>query len=329
MDSPINSLVLEAAQQTGCRPFHHFAHEAMACAWDLFIVGEAEEYAGQAARVAFDEVDRLERELSRFIPSSDVFRINALDPGESMRVGLATLECLRLATAAHQQTGGAFDVTIGALLDARRGDDSLIQALDATSNPTRHGGMDLLEINEAEYEVSWQGRGACIDLGGIGKGYALDRMAALLRDWRIETALIHSGQSTVLALGIPEADQAWAVSLRNPHQTERSLGEVYLYNRALSGSGIMEQGYHIIDPRTGQAAQGKLATWAIADSAARSDALSTAFMVMAPEEVEQYCNEHAGVVGILLTGEPEQPALTCFGELARLAPADAAPESGE
>ena len=120
-----------------------------------------------------------------------------------------------------------------------------------------------------------------------------------------------------------KADQTWVVALRNPHHMERSLGEVYLYNRALSGSGIMEQGclsdYHIIDPRTGQVVQDKLATWAIADSAARSDALSTAFMVMAPKEVEQYCQEHPGVVGILLVGEPEQPSLLCFGELARLA----------
>ena len=188
MDSPVSTLAEAAAQQTGCRPLHHFAHQAMACGWDLFIVGEEAEYARQAARVAFDEVDRLERELSRFIPSSDVFRINALDHGESMRIGLATLECLRLATEAHQQTAGAFDVTIGALLEERRGDDGRIQVSAATSNPAQHGGMDLLEINEAEYEVSWQGRGACIDLGGIGKGYALDCMATLLRDWRIETA---------------------------------------------------------------------------------------------------------------------------------------------
>lgn len=323
MVSSPSALAVVEAQQSCCRPLHHFSHQAMACVWELFIVGEAAEYARQAAQTSFEEVDRLERELSRFIPSSDVFRINALQPGESIRVGLATLECLTLAAQVHEQTHGAFDVTVGGWLDERRDEAGRIQVLDVATleaKPVR--GMELLEIDAEEYSVGWRAGGnrvgASLDLGGVGKGYALDRIAAILGDWQIQDALIHSGQSTVLALGTPDEEQLWAVALRDPRNPEQMLGEMYLHNRAMSGSGMVAHGQHIVDPRTGEAAQGKLSTWAIADSAAYSDALSTAFMVMSPEAVEQYCQQYEGVVGLLLVGDAAQPSIMSFGELARL-----------
>ncbi|MBV9864062.1 MAG: FAD:protein FMN transferase [Abitibacteriaceae bacterium] len=291
--------------------------------WELFIVGEAVEYAQQVAQTAFEEVDRLERELSRFIPSSDIFRINALQPGESMRVGLATLECLQLAAEVHEQTNGAFDITVGAWLDQRRDEEGRIQLSGASALAAKPClGMELLEIDPEEYSVGWRAdgnkEGVSLDLGAVGKGYALDCIAAIMRDWQIQDALIHSGQSTVLALGTPDAEHAWIVALRDPRDGDQMLGQMYLHNRAMSGSGMVTHGQHIVDPRTGEAAQGKLSTWAIADSAAYSDALSTAFMVMAPEEVEQYCQHHESVVGLLLVGDPAQPSIMSFGELARL-----------
>jgi thiamine biosynthesis lipoprotein len=183
-------------------------------------------------------------------------------------------------------------------------------------------GMDLLEIDFDEFTVGRRAAGPRLDLGAVGKGYALDCMARTLHDWDIEAALLHSGQSTVLALGSPDGEQPWEVALRGPEAggeaMDAGLGAVYLYDRALSGSSTSERGQHIIDPRTGNAASGKIATWAIADAAARSDALSTAFMVMAPDEVERYCEAHPGVVGLLLVGEMSQPTLLSYGQFARL-----------
>ena len=319
MMSPRSALSVEPAQPSGSVALHRFSHDAMACTWELFLVGVEPAYAGQVSWAAFDEVDRLERELSRFIPSSDVGRINALEPGETIRVGQAALECLQLASEIFRDTGGAFDITVGGFINARRDSNGRIQAPESSELAALPlFGMEQLVLDPDEYTVGRLTEDVVIDLGALGKGYALDRMADILRDWSVPAALIHCAQSTVLALGSPDGEQPWAVVLRDPNPDGQLLGEVYLFDRALSGSSRQILGHHIIDPRTGDSAQEKLATWAIAASAARSDALSTAFMVMAPEEVEAYCQEHPGVVGLLLMGDEAQPALLTYGQLADL-----------
>ena len=98
-------------------PVHRFRHNAMATTFEVMIAGENAEYARQTAEEAFDEIDRLELELSRFIENSDVSLISGLAAGRSARVGIAAFECLRLAARVHAETGGAFDVTIGALAE--------------------------------------------------------------------------------------------------------------------------------------------------------------------------------------------------------------------
>ena len=129
-------------------------------------------------RPAFDLVDRLERELSRFLPNSDITRINHLDAGGSTRVAPSTLECLVIARHMFDLTGGAFDVSIGT-------------------------GLPSLEFDTDESIVRATTRGVRVDLGGIGKGYAVDLMAELLEDWGLTAALVHGGFSSVLALEPP------------------------------------------------------------------------------------------------------------------------------
>jgi thiamine biosynthesis lipoprotein len=154
-----------------------------------------------------------------------------------------------------------------------------------------------------------------LDLGGIGKGYAVDRMAKLLREWSIDIALIHGGYSSVLALNGPPGTKGWPVTLSNPRNRKQTLARLCLQNRAVSGSGLLK-GQHIIDPRTGQPVQGdqaegldrikpafgggKSAAWACAPTAATADALSTAFMVMSPTEVKQYCLRHPKVLAMVI-----------------------------
>jgi len=269
---------------------HFFGHRAMACEWGAAIVGHDAEYAEQAALAAFDEVDRLERELSRFIASSDVFRINGGPPGEAVLVGLDLLECLRMAEAVSLATGGAFDITVGRLLDDRRQPDGLIARDPVQPAAPRQIGMDRLAIDYDERLVARLSPDVSIDLGAIGKGYGLDQMALVLRDWGVATALLHSGQSTVQALGAPPGEAAWQVALRRGAVLE-PWGRIALRDRALSGSGEQVSGYHIMDPRRGEPVCGKLGTWCTAPSAALSDAFSTAFMVMAPAEVVEVCRQ--------------------------------------
>jgi thiamine biosynthesis lipoprotein len=274
---------------------HRFVHHAMACEWGIHIADQDEKYAAQAARAALAEVDRLEQELSRFVPSSDIARINALRPGKALRIGMDAFECLSLAAQIHVQTSGAFDVTIGALVPGHEARDSSL----ITHHSAPPVGMHLLALDRGTHTVAVQSAGLVVDLGAIGKGYAVDRAAEVLRQWNISAALIHSGQSTLFALGAPAGEDAWPVAIRDPGDHAAALGSVRLRDAAVSGSGILLHGRHIIDPRTRSPADRKLGAWAIAPSAALSDAISTAFIVLSPEEIDGYCRTQPDVSAMI------------------------------
>jgi FAD:protein FMN transferase len=280
---------------------HCFCHQAMATTFEAVIVHEDDRYAGQAARAAFDEVNRLEAELSRFIENSDISRINNLPANRPLRLGLPAFECLQISDKVYAETDGAFDVTIGPLLSCWRASDGTphTPSKKQLSFAREHTGMHLLKLDEAEHTVELLTSPVQIDLGGIGKGYAVDRMAELLREWSITAALISGGYSSVLALNAPPGTKDWPVTLSHPGNCEQILSRLHLQNRAISASGL-QKGPHIINPRTAKVVEGKLAAWASAADAATADALSTAFMVMTPEEIERYCLHHPDVMAMVI-----------------------------
>ena len=288
-----------------------FSHEAMATTFEVIIVHEDERYASQAAVAAFDEVDRLERELSRFIENSDIARINSAGANQSLQLGLDTFECLKIAVRMYAETNGAFDITIGTLLKCWRNDDGsprnpLPKEIDIARLRT---GTNLLELDESEHTVRLSAGGVQIDLGGIGKGYAVDRVAELLRDWSIDVALISGGYSSVLALDAPPGKKGWPLTLTDPAGQKEILARPFLQKAALSGSGV-QKGGHIIDPRTIKPVEGRLAAWSSAPDAASADALSTAFMIMGLDEIEQYCSLHPETVAMVILDEQSLGLLT-------------------
>ncbi len=241
------------------------AHEAMGTYFEVLITAVERTYACQAAQAAFTEIDRIERMFSRFDPGSDISQINRLPAGATMAIGLETFECLERAEKIRCETGGAFDVCLAA--------SGTLPRLNLLRTPTGFA-VGVVFANPG------------LDLGGIGKGYSLDRAALILADWGIEQALIHGGTSTALAIG--KAD--WPIG------TGGTASEPFLLcNRALSGSGSEVKGWHIIDPRIGRPAQGRRAAWACHPAATEADALSTAFMVMEAAAVEEYCRRHPQV----------------------------------
>jgi len=318
------------------RSLHRFAHEAMTTAFEVVIAGQPVPYARQAAQAVFSEIDRLEGWLSRFDPGSDISQINRLQPGGSVRVSADVFECLQIAAKVYAETGGAFDPTLGALMDARQKPETHRSALG-------HTGMNGLELREIRYTlpeaeadagaeksakvtkafvVSFrdiQGRaspgGLSLDLGGIGKGFALDRMVPILEDWGIENALIHAGTSTALALGSAGDTHSpgWPVGVGGEWSRAIGIERIFLDNAALSRSGIEVKGRHILDPRTGEPAAGHLTAWVRCPAAALADALSTAFLVMNTEEVEAYCLQHLDVSALLVTEGRDTPSVHRFG----------------
>ncbi len=280
---------------------HRFSHLAMATTFEVMIQYEDRAYAQQAAMAAFDEVDRIEGALSRFLETSDVTQINHLPAGKPLHVSLDTFECLRISAESFAETGGAFDVTVGLLVDCWRdeekkprtpSEEELQFALD-------HTGTDLIVFDEPSCAVALLSSPIRVDLGGVGKGYAVDRMAETLREWSIDRALIHGGFSSVLALDAPDGLKGWPVTFSHPKDRSRTLARLDIEHISVSGSGV-EKGRHIIDPRTGHPAESKLATWSVAPDAARADVLSTAFMVMTEDQVKDFCREHVDVRGLLI-----------------------------
>jgi len=294
---------------------HRFSHQAMATTFEIVVQYPDAVYAEQSAHEAFRELDRIELALSRYIENSDVARINLLKAGQPLLLGLDTYECLKISRQIHSRTRGAFDVTVGFLLDCWRDEDKQprIPTTEELKYARAHTGMSLLRLDEEKVAVELFISPVHVDLGGVGKGYGVDRMADYLRDWGIDRALIHGGFSSVLALDAPEGRAGWPVTLSHPLDRSHTLGRLELKNMAVSGSGL-EKGQHIIDPRIGRPVEGKIASWSVTSDSATGDALSTAFMVMKPEEVEAYCDKYADTRALLvLPGEGEATKIVSAG----------------
>lgn len=285
------------------RDLRRFSHEAMATVYEVYAVHADRQYAAQAAQATFDLVDRLERELSRFLPNSDVTRINHLGAGESTRVTPSTLECLVIARHMFDLTGGTFDVSIGT-------------------------GLPSLEFDSQESIVRATTRGVRIDLGGIGKGYAVDLMAEVLEEWGLPAALVHGGFSSVLALEPPAGRDGWPLTLSDPAAPSRVLARLSVRQTALGASGLRKSD-HIVNPCTGDPVRGRRAAWVAVPrprerppdarsaehhrvaAAAVTDALTTACMLLRRDEVEALCRNSPGLEAWIL--EDTQPVHFGFG----------------
>ena len=277
-----------------------FSHEAMATVFEVHAVHDDGRYAEQAAQAAFDLVDRLERELSRFIPNSDIGRINELASGERTRVAPTTIECLVIARHAFDLTGGVFDVSIGT-------------------------GLESLELDVDACVIGATRRGVKIDLGGVGKGYAVDLMAEVLEEWGVERALVHGGFSSVLALEPPPGHEGWPLTLSTPGARSRVFATVSPRQTAMGASGVRKAD-HIVDPRTGEPVRDRIAAWVAVPrprpasdgprlaAAAISDALTTAFMMLPADAIADLCDRAPGTEAwILEGGSGDDPVLHHIG----------------
>jgi FAD:protein FMN transferase len=271
-----------------------FNHEAMRTEWNLLLVHADAGEATAAAGAAFREVDAIEDELSRFRPTSDIARLGRLRAGEELGLGLAAWDCLSLARDVWQATDGAFDVALGPLYDLwHQRSAAHPPSAEELALARARSGSHLVELDSDGLRARLLVDGMKFDLGALGKGYALDIAADLLRtDWDIEHALLITGSgSTILPVGHALNGGPWFVNAGPAGSPSTPLE-----GRAVSASGFAFQGAHIINPRTGHPVPiARTRAWAFAPTAALSDALSTAFLVMNPAEIEAFCRAHPDV----------------------------------
>jgi thiamine biosynthesis lipoprotein len=242
---------------------HQFNHRAMATHFEVRIADEEKTYAAQAAQAAIDLLDELESHLSRFRADSDIAQIAQLTPGEKMRVSEPTFACLEIAKKMELATHGAFSATAAAL--------------------QTQASLPQWNLLPKELSILCESGRLQFDLGAIGKGFALDQMAELLRSWDCPSFLLVAGGSSVLAGDTPKKAVGWSCGLGDDHAPKR----FFLTHASLSGSGLAVKGNHVLDPRTGRPALRQNRAWALADTAAESDALSTACMVLSEPELEE------------------------------------------
>lgn len=284
-----------------------FSHQAMATTFEILVCHPRSSYARQASLEAFRMLDRLEQQLSRFVAHSDVSAVNASRSNQSVLVGPETMECLQQARAAYDLTAGAFDVSVGAWMPAPEG------GLGVTSPKA---GMDLVRLDGDAMTVTRLDEAVQLDLGAIGKGFALDKVSQLLAEWGITTALVHGGASTALALEPPPGMAGWPVTLTCPFETHRQLAAISLCHASLSGSAQIRR-RHIVDPSTGKHPMCRPAAWSWAPSGTLADALSTAWVVMEPDRIARLCETNPAIGALVITRDSsaaEPPCQArCFG----------------
>lgn len=306
---------------------HKFAHQAMSTVFEVMLVSDDAQVAESAAYSAFLKVDRLEEQISRFLDVSEVAMIARLKPGETYRVSPETLDLLMIATQVCAATNGAFDVTVGAVMDALREVKHRWGGLTEQERASALAacGMSRLIIDAENLLVAVKpdrmGRATPLELdfGAIGKGYALDLACGLLRDeLGFEDFLIHGGTSTVVARGsMGDGREGWPVGVGGDWRGRAGLDAVRLKDGALSGSGFEVKGAHVVDVRRGVAATRYAAAWSVAPTGALSDALSTAFLGLGWREIQAACAALPGSGALVAREQPawldkiRSPVLKC------------------
>ena len=212
-------------------------------------------------------------------------------------------------------TAGGFDATAGPLIRLWRNcrEENRIPTEGEIAECLNRTGIDHLIFDEMNHTVSYNSEAVELNLGGIGKGYALDRAGEHLRNEGVENFLFHGGYSSILAAGTHQNLEGWPVGIQNPAFRNSRLATILLKDQALSTSGSSVQFFrhaghrygHILDPRTGWPVQNMLSVTVVAPTAALADALSTAFFVSGVENAREYC-DNAPDVGALLIPPPER-----------------------
>ncbi len=309
-----------------------FTRGAMACEFTLSL--NAGQYPGVAAvaLLALDVVDQLEDQMTVYRDTSEIAAINRRAADEPVEVEPRLFDLLMRCQELWRQTDGAFDITSGPLSKVwgfYRRQGGMPEADDVQRALALVGG-DKLQLDEERCVVAFATDGMELNLGSIGKGYALDRCAEMLEDSGVSDFLLVGSLSSVTAHGShavadsavrpgpPDgaAQTGWTVGVKDPLRPGRRLAEICLRDRALATSGSGAQFFrykgrrygHILDPRSGQPVEGVFSATAVAPSAADADALATAFYTMGPEKTAAYCESHPDVTALLVcSGENGGP----------------------
>ncbi|MGD0536118.1 MAG: FAD:protein FMN transferase [Verrucomicrobiota bacterium] len=295
------------------------ARAAMATRFEILLHGENATALRAAGEAALDEVERLEGQLSLYRPTSEIRRVNRHAAREPVRVSPPIFRLLLQVQQLWRETGGAFDPTVLPLVRAwgfmggaagRRPD---AQALAEAQTCV---GMNRVELDPRNFTVRFAREGMALDLGAIGKGYAVDCAAEILVEAGVTSAFMHGGTSSCFALGRPPDTPRWKAAIPDPRPERTAtasgrdllLAEIPLGNESLGVSAIWGRFFtaagrtygHVLDPRLGEPVQRAWLAAVVLTSAAESDALSTALLTLGVDGLELLARFRPGVRALVM-----------------------------
>jgi thiamine biosynthesis lipoprotein len=310
------------------------ALHAMATRFEMVLHGENRVALRAAGEEALAEIERLEAQLSLYRNASEIAHLNARAAQGPVRVTPSLFALLKQAQQLHRESGGAFDITIAPLVRCWgfMGGGGHLPEAEALAAARARVGMGLVELDPDHLTVRFGRPGVMVDLGAIGKGYAVERAVDLLREAGVTSALVHGGTSTVYGLGHPPEAECWKVALEGPRRgmegargrgsvaiqgrrtPEETLATVPLRDQAMSVSAVWGRSFqaegktfgHVLDPRTGQPVSGAVLAAVVLPSATETDALSTALLVLGAEGHKRIAGLRSGMKTLVAEEEEGQ-----------------------
>jgi thiamine biosynthesis lipoprotein len=290
--------------------------DAMGSTYTLALYGTDRVQMEAAAEAAFDEVRRLDDLMSNYKPSSEWSLVNRDAAQRPVPVSRELFDLLSACLDYSRRSEGAFDISVGPLMKVwgfYKGSGRLPHRAEVMAAMTRVGYRHI-QLDPAKLTVRFDEPGLEMDPGGIGKGYAVDRMIQVLRTKGIKIALVSGSYSSIYGMGAPPNEpRGWQIKIRDPKNQRQTVETVYLHDMSLSTSGGYEKFFraegkvycHIMDPRTGYPAQGMLSVSVIAPRTLDSEAWCKPFFINGRAWAAKH--ENLGLRAYFCEDRTEQP----------------------
>jgi thiamine biosynthesis lipoprotein len=280
---------------------------------EISVIGRDEDKAEAAIQDAFDEMGRIEGLMSRRIPESEVSRINKLAGVRPVKVSAEVLKVIRRAEEISKASGGYFDISIGALLDlwGFELDGGRLPGKDEVDEALRSVDYRGVHLDETASTVQLRKKGMRIDLGGIAKGYAVDRAFEVLTSRGYGNLIVNAGGD--MRVGGRKPNGPWVIGIQDPRDHSRILATLDASDICVATSGDYERYFtengiryhHLLDPFTGFPARGCRSVTILAKDALSADALATAVFVMGPKNGLRLIERMEEVEGLIISSDGE------------------------
>jgi FAD:protein FMN transferase len=263
--------------------------EAMGSTYSIVIYGEDRDRMEAAAERAFDEARRLDLLLSNYLPGSAWSEVNHYAAERPVSVPQDLFNLLAACVEYSRKSDGAFDITVGPLMRVwgfYKGSGHLPKSGEVDSALANVGYKNLI-LDAANHTIRFARKGVEMDPGGIGKGYAVDRMVDILKKEQIRIALVSASGSSIYGMGAPPGEPGWTIGIRDPKDESKTVQDIVLKDESLSTSGNYEKFFeadgkvyaHIMDPRTGYPAPGMLSVSIVSPRTIDSEAWCKPFFI--------------------------------------------------